>query len=103
MTRTKLKILKKSNYIPSLIEVQKFIKGDVAKIFITKNYCFIVNDMAASEGLPVNKEATRIYNSFHKTKKYIYGNVLLIKTKMMLLLDYFVGFENYSAFLSGFF
>jgi len=80
MTRTKLKILKKSNYIPSLIEVQKFIKGDVAKIFITKNYCFIVNDMAASEGLPVNKEATRIYNSFHKTKKYIYGNVLLIKT-----------------------
>ena len=79
---TKLKILKKNNYIPSLIEVQKFIKGDVAKIFITKGYCFIVNDMAEKNKLPINKEATRIYNSFHKTKKNIYGNVLLIKTKI---------------------
>ena len=79
---TKLKILKRSNYIPSLIEVQKFIQGDVAKILITKGYSFIVNDMAEKNKLPINKEATRIYNSFHKTKKNIYGNVLLIKTKI---------------------
>ena len=102
MERTKLKIMKGSNHIPSLPEIQKYIKGDIAKMIITKNYCFIVNDMAEREELPVNKEATRIYNSFHKTKKYIYGNVLLIKTKMILLLDYFVEFENYSVLWSGF-
>ena len=81
MERTKLRIIKGSNHIPTLIEIQKFIRGDIAKMFITKGYCFIVNDMAAKNKLPINKEATRIYNSFHKTKKNIYGNVLLIKTK----------------------
>lgn len=38
--------------------------------------------MAAITGMSINKEATKIYNSFHKTKKYIYGNALLIKTKI---------------------
>ena len=82
MERTKLKILKGSNHLPSLIDIQKFIKGDVEQVMINSRYCFIVNDMAAINGMPVNKEATRIYSSFHKTKKYIFGNALLVKTKL---------------------
>jgi hypothetical protein len=82
MERTKLKIQRGSNHIPSLIELQKFIRGDVEQVMITKRYCFLVNDMAATNGAPINQEATRIYCSFNNTKKYIFGNALLVKTKL---------------------
>ena len=101
MERTKLKILKASNYIPSLDEVQKFIKGDVEQVIVNKRYCFIVNDMAATNGMPINEKASKIYSSFHKTKKYIYGNVLLIKIKLLFAVEYFGGMEDLCIMLTG--
>lgn len=85
MQKTKLKIVGLAVTPPpqtSLTYIQNFVGGEIERIQITKRYCFLVNDMAAITGMPINKEATKIYNSFHKTKKYIYGNALLIKTKI---------------------
>lgn len=83
MEKTKLKILKADNDIPSLFEIQNFIKGDIERVQINRRYCFIVNEAARISNLPVNKEATKIYSSFNNTKKYIFGNALLVKTKLI--------------------
>jgi hypothetical protein len=82
MEKTKLKILKADNDIPSLFEIQNFIEGDIETVKINKRYCLIVNEAARIINLPINKEATKIYSSFNDTKKYIFGNALLVKTKL---------------------
>jgi hypothetical protein len=83
MEKTKLKILKANNDIPSLFEIQNFIEGDIERVQINRRYCFIVNEAARISNMPVNEEATKIYSSFNNTKKYIFGNALLVKTKLI--------------------
>lgn len=67
---------------PSLTYLQNFVGGEIEQIQINKRYCFIVNEAARLSNLPVNEEATKIYSSFNDTKKYIFGNALLVKTKL---------------------
>jgi hypothetical protein len=95
MEKTKLKILKADNDIPSLFEIQNFIEGDIEAVKINKRYCLIVNEAARISNLPVNKEATKIYSSFNKVKKYIFGNALLVKIKLFLMAEYFGGYTDF--------
>ena len=69
----KLQIIENSKHEPNLEAAQKFVGGMVEGITFPNGDYLIINEEGKIIGLPINKEATKLWRETFTKDKYAFG------------------------------
>ena len=69
----KLQIIENSKHEPNLEAAQKFVGGMVEGIIFPNGDYLIINEEGKIIGLPINKEATKLWRETFTKDKYAFG------------------------------
>ena len=69
----KLQIIENSKHEPNLEAAQKFVGGMVEGITFPNGDYLIINEEGKLIGLPINKEATKLWRETFTKDKYAFG------------------------------
>jgi|TARA_R100001443_G_scaffold31594_3_gene45750 hypothetical protein len=80
-TMTTYKIIEDSKQEPSLEEAQKFVGGYVEGVELNNGDYMIINEEGKIHQLPVNTEATKVWEQSYGASDVIMGPAIVIKAK----------------------